>query len=75
MVVAAAVLCVCVYMRGCICELDVYKDLCGSKQEKKSLKHMKGLRFFKLTEKQTRKQSTTVNIMRIHHDFISIMDA
>lgn len=44
-------------------------------REKKSLKHMKGLRFFKLTEKQTRKQSTTVNIMRIHHDFISIMDA
>lgn len=35
MVVAAAVLCVCVYMRGCISELDVYKDLCGSKQEKK----------------------------------------
>lgn len=75
MVVAAAVLCVCVYMRGCICELDVYKDLCGSKRGKKSLKHMKGLRFFKLTEKQTRKQSTTVNIMRIHHDFISIMHA
>lgn len=30
---------------------------------------------FKLTERQARRQSTTVNVKRILHDFISIMIA
>lgn len=36
-------------------------------------KPMKDLRFFKFTEREIRKQSTAVNIMRIHHDFIIII--